>query len=338
MTENTYISDALEGNDNKDRLDTEVKKVLSDKTVLAWILKYTTAEFVRYSIEKIKMCIEGTPEVGTHPVNPRSKHKNKKTSKDQKNSQEKQSPEAITGSDTVDKVPGEGQVYYDIRFYAVTPTKERIKLILNVEAQKAFTSQYDLVTRGIFYAARMISAQKGTEFKKSNYDDIKKVYSIWICMEVPRNMEYTVTSYRMNRQVLFGTPKKHFRYDLMEVVMICLGREEAAVNGNRLHRMLSTLLSRKLTPKEKEKHLSTEYGFETSTELEGGLKQMCNYSDLIEERGIEKGRAEGKLDTLITQIQKKLAKGKSLEQIADELEETVETILPLYKQIQAEMK
>ena len=48
--------------------------------------------------------------------------------------------------------------------------------------------------------------------------------------------------------------------------------------------------------------------------------------------------AEGKLDTLITQIQKKLAKGKSLEQIADELEETVETILPLYKQIQAEMK
>ena len=48
MTENTYISDALEGNNSKDRLDTEVKKVLSDKTVLAWILKYTTAEFKRY--------------------------------------------------------------------------------------------------------------------------------------------------------------------------------------------------------------------------------------------------------------------------------------------------
>ncbi|MBP3617365.1 MAG: hypothetical protein J6J38_04935 [Lachnospiraceae bacterium] len=329
MTENTYISDALEGNDSKDRLDTEVKKVLSDKTVLAWILKYTTAEFERYSIEKIKTCIEGTPKVGTHPVNPRSKRKNKKTSKDQKNSREKQSPEAITGSDTVDKVPGEGQVYYDIRFYAVTPTKKRIKLILNVEAQKSFTSKYDLVTRGIFYAARMISAQKGTEFKKSNYDDIKKVYSIWICMEVPRNMEYTVTSYRMNRQVLFGTPKKQFRYDLMEVVMICLGREECAGKGNRLHGMLSTLLSRKLTPKEKEKHLSTEYGFETSIELEGGLKQMCNYSEWIEEKGIEKG--------MLSLIQKKLVKGKSLEQIADELEETVENILPLYEQVKKEL-
>lgn len=36
---------------------------------------------------------------------------------------------------------------------------------------------------------------------------------------------------------------------------------------------------------------------------------------------------------LLTLIQKKLAKGKSLEQIADELEETVEAILPLYEQV-----
>jgi len=332
MTENTYISDALEGNDCKDRLDTEVKKVLSDKTVLAWILKYTTAEFERYSIKKIKTCIEGTPEVGTHPVNPRSKHRKKNVGKQPENAKDSRAPEAITGSDTVDKVPGEGQITYDIRFYAVTPTKERIKLILNVEAQKSLDLGYDLVTRGIFYAARMISAQKGTEFKKSNYDDIKKVYSIWICMEVPQNMEYTVTSYRMDKKVLFGQPKKHFRYDLMEVVMVCLGREEKAGNGNRLHGMLSTLLSEKLTPKEKERHLSADYGFKTSIELEGGLKQMCNYSDLIEERALEKGDRL----RLLTQIQKKLAKGKSLEQIADELEETVEAILPLYEQVQAE--
>ena len=59
---------------------------------------------------------------------------------------------------------------------------------------------------------------------------------------------------------------------------------------------------------------------------------MCNLSDLIEERGIEKGDRL----RLLSQIQKKLAKGKSLEQIADELEETVETILPLYEQVQAE--
>ncbi len=326
MTENTYISDALEGNNSKDRLDTEVKKVLSDKTVLAWILKYTTAEFKRYSIERIKTCIEGTPEVGTHPLNPKSKH----TGKSQKSSKHGQSPEAITGSDTVDKVPGEGHVYYDIRFYAVTPTKDRIKLILNVEAQKALSLKYDLVTRGIFYAARMISAQKGTEFTKSNYDDIKKVYSIWICIEVPRNMEYTITSYRMDKKVLFGNPRRRFRYDLMEVVMICLGREETANTGTKLHGMLSTLLSRKLTPKEKEKCLAAEYDFETSTELEGELRQMCNYSDLIEERGIEKGIKQGiekgKLTILIALVQDGLI---SIEEAAKRAGMTVEDLQAL---------
>ncbi len=323
MKENTYISDVLEGNNNKDRLDTEVKKVLSDKTVLAWILKYTTAEFKRYSIEHIKTCIEGTPEVGTHPVNPHSKRRGWHVPQHIKDNKKLRFSEAITGSDTADKVPGEGQVYFDIRFYAITPTKERIKLILNVEAQKTLALKYDLVTRGIFYAARMIFAQKGTEFSKSNYDDLKKVYSIWICIEVPRNMEYTVTSYRLDKKVLFGNPKKRFRYDLMEVVMICLGKEEHATDGNRLHGMLSTLLSRKLTPKEKEEHLATEYRFETSTELEGGLREMCNYSDLIEEKGIEKGIEQGKLTTLIALVQDDLL---SVEEAAKRADMTVEDL------------
>ena len=57
--------------------------------------------------------------------------------------------------------------------------------------------------------------------------------------------------------------------------------------------MLSTLLSEKLLPEEKEKILSDEYDIETSKELEGGLRQMCNLSDLVEERGIEKGIEKG---------------------------------------------
>ena len=172
----------------------------------------------------------------------------------------------------------------------------------------------------------MISAQKGTEFSKSNYDDLKKVYSIWICIEVPRNMEYTVTSYRLDKKVLFGNPKKRFRYDLMEIVMICLGKEDHATDGNRLHGMLSTLLSRKLTPKEKKEHLATEYCFETSTELEGGLKEMCNYSDLIEERGIEKGIEQGKLTTLIALVQDGLL---SMDEAAKRADMTIEALQAL---------
>ena len=38
------------------------------------------------------------------------------------------------------------------------------------------------------------------------------------------------------------------------------------------------------------------YGIATSIELEGGLNQMCNLSDLIEERGIQKGKALGRTE------------------------------------------
>ncbi len=54
-----------------------------------------------------------------------------------------------------------------------------IRLIINIEAQNDFYPGYPLIKRGIYYCSRMISAQYGTEFKNSHYENIKKVYSIW---------------------------------------------------------------------------------------------------------------------------------------------------------------
>ena len=118
-----------------------------------------------YAIDEIQECIEGTPEIATVNVAPGHQ------------------PAAISGLPNEDKVPGEGMITYDIRFFAITRDKERVKLILNVEAQQRFQPGYDLVTRAIFYCARMLSSQLDTEFTPRNYDDIKKVYSIFICMD-----------------------------------------------------------------------------------------------------------------------------------------------------------
>ena len=56
------------------------------------------------------------------------------------------------------------------------------------------------------------------------------------------------------------------------------------------------------------------------------LNQMCNLSDYVEELGIQKGLEQGKEQLLRLQIEKKLAKGLSLPEIADALEEKEETI------------
>ena len=40
------------------KYDTQVKKVLSNKWILAWMLKYTVKEFAGYSFSDIAKCME----------------------------------------------------------------------------------------------------------------------------------------------------------------------------------------------------------------------------------------------------------------------------------------
>lgn len=159
MREYTHISDAVELAKDKAEYDNPLKHILANKDVLAWIASRSVKELKGYPIDVIKNCIEGEPKISTIPVAPG--HTN----------------EAITGHNTEDNIAHEWTVYFDIRFTIITPGKERIRLILNVEAQKKFRPGYDLVTRGVYYGARMISSQKEQEFTGSDYDSIKKVYS-----------------------------------------------------------------------------------------------------------------------------------------------------------------
>ena len=48
-------------------------------------------------------------------------------------------------------------------------------------------------------------------------------------------------------------------------------------------------------------------------------------------RGMARGEKDGQLQTLISQVVRKLHKGKSVEQIADELEADMATIAPICK-------
>ena len=118
----------------------------------------------------------------------------------------------------------EGSVTFDIRFYALTPTDERVKLIINVEAQNDFYPGYPLIKRAIYYGSRQISAQYGSEFEKAEYENIKKVYSIWICFDPPHNRRNTITMYQITEKQIVGEVYEIVaHYDLMSVVMICLG-------------------------------------------------------------------------------------------------------------------
>ena len=155
----------------------------------------------------------------------------------------------ISGMETEDVTMTEGLVTYDIRFRAVVPVSgELIQLIINIEAQNDFYPGYPLIKRGIYYCSRMISSQYGKEFTESHYEKIKKVYSIWICMNPPKNRENTITRYYVEEENLVGKVKEEKRnYDLLTAVMICLGQPEDLDEAGVL-RLLNMLLSTETKP------------------------------------------------------------------------------------------
>jgi len=67
---------------------------------------------------------------------------------------------------------------------------------------------------------------------------------------------------------------------------------------------------------------------EVKKSREMGARYMTFQELLSEERaeGKAEGRVEGEHNKLVTQVQKKLAKGQTVEEIAEALEETVESI------------
>ncbi len=278
MNSDTTIVKNIRVADEKASYDAACKRLLSEKIILAWIMKNCLEEYRDCDVEEIaEKYIEGTPQVGEVAVAP----------------DESNRVSMIQGAGNEDTSLTEGTVTYDIRFFAIAPVSgELIRLIINIEAQNDFYPGYPLIKRGIYYCSRMISAQYGTEFTNSHYENIKKVYSIWICMNPPKSRENSITRYYITEENLVGSVKERKAdYDLMAAVMICLGKE--GNSGTDLLKLLNVLLSTETGSQDKCQILEEDFHIRMTQTLESEVSLMCNLSKGVEEKGIEKGRQEG---------------------------------------------
>ncbi len=219
--------------------DTHAKRLLSARPVLARILQKTVEECALFTVEQIMAQLDPDIHISSEPVDPGMERT------------------WIAGDDIRNRLSEEGTVTYDIRFHMHLPAENGQgcgkRLLFDLEAQKEYYVKYRLITRGIYYSARMLSAQKNREFTGSEYSNLKKVYSIWIC----------------------------------------LNEEKDPGERGSLYRLLNTLLSFSLTPEEKEHILEKEYGISMEMKIRKELEAMCNLSEAIEERGVERGMRQG---------------------------------------------
>lgn len=318
------------------RYDIACKRLLSVKSILARILGCLLEEYRDCPFDEIAArCIEGNPLIGIANAAGRPADTMR-----------------VKGMRTEGVDLAAGAVVYDVAFRALVPPREpdggagegdgpdrsgggesddgdahygslghvacyepgeQPELIVDVEAQDDFYPGYPLTKRALYYCARLLSDQRGTEFSGSRYGDLKKVCSIWICTKPPRKRRGTVTWYGLGERVLPACAPGFDRaqYDLLSVVMVCLGEcdtgERSGVPG--LVNLLTVLLSRE-TSREEKLHVLAEYNIEITADIESEVSHMTSTVEdiLLDgwnkglseglEKGIEKGRASGLADGL----------------------------------------
>lgn len=287
-TEETSLSRTIRTSEDKAAYDAACKRILAHKRILAWILRECAEEYRDCSLEDIEnKYIEPTPQIGSVPVLPDD------VADEEALAEEPDQLPIIHGIGMEDGSRFEQSITFDVRFRALAPKGDGcITLLVNAEGQKNYTPGYPLSKRDIYYCSRMISSQYGTEFDHSHYEKIKKVYSIWICMDPPQRRQNTITLYRFQEVNLVGNVKEpRDNYDLMNLVMVCLGSAENS--QNQTLQMLDILFST-MDQEKKRERLEKEFGLPMTQELDKEVTVMCNFSDVIEQKGIEKGLAQGR--------------------------------------------
>ena len=287
--------------------DRACKRLLANKIILAWIMKSCLEEYRDCEISEIaSRYIEGEAQISEVAVHP----------------DEKAESQQITGLNTEDSTINEGTITYDIRFRAIVPgTGEKISLIINIEAQNDFYPGYPIVKRNLYYCCRLVSSQYGTEFTNSHYEKIKKVYSIFICMNPPNYRKNTINKYSIKEEKMIGKFSESTKnYDLMTAIVICLGDAEDT-NTTGILKLLEVLLSSERNAEEKKRILQEDFSIKMTQELEREVSEMCNLSDSVEQKGIVKGKAYGITEGIATSIRKLMeSMGWTIEQAMDALQ------------------
>ena len=317
---NTELKSAVMATDRDAQYDNSAKRLIAHKIILARILVKTVEEFKGMDPLEVAALIEGLPYISAVPVEPGLT-----------NAVHFQNGQRLVGFNTENQELNEGLVRFDIVFY-VRMKDGLSQIIINVEAQKDEPGEYEILNRAVFYVSRLISSQKERDFENSSYDDIKCVYSIWICMNMEEN---TMSHIYLTKEDMIGSYEWKGDLDLLNIIMIGLAKELPEHDETyELHRLLGALLSRELTVDEKLDIIGNEYDIPLEENFRKDMSTMCNLSQGVKEEGIaigrreglEEGRREGYAEGEAGLIMTMYKNGLLPEQIASATDKTVEEI------------
>lgn len=246
--------------------DSCAKKILSNKFLIAHILKECLEEYKNVDIDYIVAnCLNSKVRVSNVSVLPFIEQL---------------------------KIYGDN-IRFDVYIKAKLPYEDNYMLI-NLELQNRDNPGYPLFNRSLFYAATMINNQYGTEFIHSEYQNIIKVCTIWICPYPPQYKTSTILKYSIDLSVfpdlLYSKISSRSRHNLMEIQILNLGKQQE----KGILDLLDTIFSDKLTSSEKIIKLRNVYNFNLNGTVQRRIETMCNLSQGLIQKGRMQGRKEGR--------------------------------------------
>lgn len=291
-------------------MDAESKELLRNKAVLAVILKGVVAEYKGYSREEIMEFIEPDSVTDETEVSPgRTNTK-------------------VVGDSAEFSLLNEKVSYFDLAFQAKNPELStenvRVSLHVDVEAQKTYHPGYPVEKRGIYYLARRLSAQLSLLTETTDYNQLEKCYSIWICREdIPKRMKYSVSVYEiMNTEETSACRIPKENYDLMTLVVIKLGDEVYNGKEEDEHYELLHFLSMIMYPHKEDfvDQISRYIDLSGNQELQKEVERMSGLGESIYKEGKEKGKEEGKEEGIQALILDNLEEKIPMERILQKLQ------------------
>ena len=316
MNTNTETAAMISCYDDKKAYDMYCKKLLSNKQILAYVMKGCIPEYAEVPLEDIPSYIEMSSI---------------------KNTAEYEHIDDKQIEVTDESIPG-AQIKYDIQFEAVLPfkqkkagkgtsTEKRLRMIINLESQARDDPGYPLIKRALYYCGRLMAKQKHPKdgFQHSDYGSIKKVCSIWICIGHNNQKNDVINTYQIQETCETNIWPAKEDYDLITAVMVYPKKETVRYgkaipyalehmdeNKQRLLELLKILFIKNLAVEDKKEQLQKGYGILMERELDKEVMNMCNFSDFIEQRGIEQGllkgkaegKTEGKVETTLLHVKK----------------------------------
>lgn len=114
-------------------------------------------------------------------------------------------------------------------------------------------------------------------------------------------------------------PKK--QYDNF-CIIACLQDKQSA---NNMVRFFSSVFDNDM-PVEEKLDLARECGLQVTADVKEGINQMCNYSDYVEQKGIEKGRIETLSESVVKLVRSgtlTLDAALDVLQVSDDIRATV---------------